>query len=356
MNSEREDIPLTARLSEQLLLDRADRIVAAANSGPILCTTPGRAQLARALAASSPQSSVTCHFFDLFAQSVAVGSQPEQPSNLRWECAADFTAQDVAIAALPLTATGDAELTQESLQAAHECLRPEGQLWAATDNPGDHWLRARLRELFPKVREERSEPGVVYVGYKSGPLAKRKSFACEFVFRDQGRLLKGFSRPGVFAHRRIDPGARHLINSLEIAPQARVLDLGCGSGCVALAAAAREPSALIHAVDANTRAVQCAAHAAALNGLTNLTTELTTLAEPVRDAGQYDLVLANPPYFGHFQIAERFLQAAHTALRPGAQLLLIMKQPRWYAEHVPALFREATLTEIKTYWLVRATK
>ena len=76
------------------------------------------------------------------------------------------------------------------------------------------------------------------------------------------------SRPGVFSHRKLDLGARALIESLSV-PDGKhswevvqngmkVLDLGCGSGAVGFAASARADSVLIHALDANARAVQCA--------------------------------------------------------------------------------------------------
>jgi 16S rRNA G1207 methylase RsmC len=43
----------------------------------------------------------------------------------------------------------------------------------------------------------------------------------------------------------------------------------------------------------------------------------------------YDLVVGNPPYYSHFQIADIFLQAAQRALRPGRRVLIITKD-HWH--------------------------
>ena len=72
------------------------------------------------------------------------------------------------------------------------------------------------------------EEGVVYSGIKTAPLKKTRDFGCEFAFRQNGRLLRAYTRPGVFSHRRVDAGARALMETMEIEPGQRVFDIGCG--------------------------------------------------------------------------------------------------------------------------------
>jgi 16S rRNA (guanine1207-N2)-methyltransferase len=157
------------------------------------------------------------------------------------------------------------------------------------------------------------------------------------VFRDRGRLLTARTRPGVFAHRRIDPAARHLLNAVDVAAKTRVLDVGCGSGCVALGIAARDPSVRVHAFDSAARAVGCTRWAAEHNGLTNLTVALEAEGH-VPEPGTWDLALANPPYYSDFRLAELFVESARLALIPGGTLLVVTKQPTWYVEQLPQMW------------------
>jgi 16S rRNA (guanine1207-N2)-methyltransferase len=196
---------------------------------------------------------------------------------------------------------------------------------------------------------------VLYVATKTEPLKKHKNFACEFAFRDRGRLIRACSRPGVFSHRHIDPGARRLIDEMQIDPDARVLDIGCGTGTVALAAACRADGASVHAVDSNARAVECTLRGAQLNGFTNLTIELNADGN-YHGAGKFDLALANPPYYSGFRIARHFLAAGREALCPGGTLLLVTKQPQWYEQHMPQWFDDVTVTERKGYYLFQAAR
>src|SRR5262249_4464654 len=168
-------------------------------------------------------------------------------------------------------ARGESELTRDLLQSAHEHLTIGGRLISATSSEDDQWLHGEMRKLFEKVTRRPQDEGVVYCATKTAPLKKHKNFDCEFAFRDQGRLIKAVSRPGVFSHRSLDPGARALINTMVVRDGDRVLDLGCGSGAVALAAAFRASAVIVVAIDSHARAVECTVQGAQLNGLTNVT-------------------------------------------------------------------------------------
>ena len=255
----------------------------------------------------------------------------------------------------PLASGGEAELSREILQQALLRLRTGGLLVAATDNPRDRWLRDQLAATGETVRVRPAAETVAYVVEKTREPARIRDFSAEVVFRDRGRLLTAFTRPGVFAHRKIDPGARHLLNAVDIAPDTRVVDIGCGSGCVGLGLAARDPTVVVHAFDSGARAVECARRGAAANGLSNLSVALEAHGH-VPEAGTWDLALANPPYYADFRIAALFVEAARGALAPGGTLLVVTKQPSWYLEHLPAEWEAVAREEVKHYHLIEAVR
>ncbi len=348
------------RVAEQLLFDAAEEI----DGDCILMTSHGGAQAAAEIARRHADATVFCSYLDVFLADSA-RERWKDLSNLTVNCEADLPEQTADAIGLPLPAGGESELARNQLQTAHARLTEHGRLFASTDNAKDHWLHEQLRTLFGKVTCRQSDKGRLYIASKKKPVHKQKSYECWFAFRDDGRLIEVCSRPGVFSHRRLDLGARALIESLDPSDDARaapvvsagcrILDLGCGCGAVGFAAAFREEAVHVHAVDANIRAIECTQAGAERNGLTSLRTQLNADGQP-DEPGTYDLVLANPPYFSHFRIGDVFLQAAERALRRGGRTHFVTKQPQQYADRFVELFDDVSVREIRGYYIVKGTR
>ncbi len=81
------------------------------------------------------------------------------------------------------------------------------------------------------------------------------------------------------------------------APLVRALDLGTGSGCIAVALAAKMPSATLVAVDASPRALALAKrNAAAANVLDRISFRQGDWLGGCKAGERFEAILANPPY------------------------------------------------------------
>lgn len=342
--SKTDRVALRTLAAERLLIEAIPEI----HERQILCTTLGRAQFAAEIAAAYPDARVCCHFLDIFLADESRAMHGAGGGNLSMVCAADFPDAEFDLVAIPVSTAGDAELTRDLLQAGHQALPQGGRMLASTWNRDDQWLHGEMRKLFPKVTRRATDRGVLYLATKTAPLKKVKVFTSEFAFRDHGRLIKAVSRPGVFSHRSIDAGARALLNTMVVEDGFHVLDIGCGSGVVGLAAAFRAEGVTVVGVDSNARAVQCTQQGAVLNALTNVTTCLNADGD-CGEAGTFDLVLGNPPYFSDFRIAEIFLQAACRALKPRGRVLMVSMNSTWYEQRFGELFDDVRMHAHKAY-------
>ena len=98
---------------------------------------------------------------------------------------------------------------------------------------------------------------------------------------------------GVFSHGHLDSGTSLLLREVG-APSAHgnLLDLGCGSGAIALTMARRAPDATVWAVDVNARARDLTERNAARNKMSNL-----RVAHPdeVPNDVEFETIWSNPP-------------------------------------------------------------
>jgi release factor glutamine methyltransferase len=152
-----------------------------------------------------------------------------------------------------------------------------------------------------------------------------------------------------------------------------VVDVGTGSGCIALSIAAERPDAAVHAVDVSPAALAVACENARRLGLpARVELHEGDLLEPVAYlGGRVDIVVSNPPYVdpgelpslapevrdheprrallapdGPYGIYGRLAAASCRLLRPGGHLLA--EVGRGMAETVAETFRAAGLAGIQT--------
>lgn len=75
----------------------------------------------------------------------------------------------------------------------------------------------------------------------------------------------------------------------------KILDIGTGSGCIAVTLAKKLPSAEVHAWDISKDALQVARKNAERNGVEVIFSEKDMLQQPISDE-KFDIIVSNPPY------------------------------------------------------------
>lgn len=101
--------------------------------------------------------------------------------------------------------------------------------------------------------------------------------------------------PGVLIPR---PETEELVELMlkEIPADARILDVGTGSGCIAISLAKELPDALVTAWDVSPEALSVARVNARKLQANVRFVECDVLACQVDEVGQYDVIVSNPPY------------------------------------------------------------
>ncbi len=129
---------------------------------------------------------------------------------------------------------------------------------------------------------------------------------------------------GVFSHGRLDTGTALLLREAPAPLQTgNLLDLGCGSGAIALTLASRSPDALVYAVDVNERARDLTMSNAAANDLTNIRVVHPDEVDP---SVRFDLIWSNPPIRIGKQALHELLLAWLKRLTDDGQAILVVQK------------------------------
>jgi 16S rRNA (guanine1207-N2)-methyltransferase len=70
----------------------------------------------------------------------------------------------------------------------------------------------------------------------------------------------------------------------------------------------------------------------------------------------FDVVLANPPYYGQLTIAQYFIERGYAVLKPGGRFYLVTKQAEGVAPLLTEVFGEAEAGERRGFIVFHAAK
>ena len=118
----------------------------------------------------------------------------------------------------------------------------------------------------------------------------------------------------------------------------KIIDIGTGSGCIAISLAKSLPNAEVTAVDVSAKALQVARRNAELNGVTiNFLQQdiLQTTALP----DTYDIIISNPPYVRSLEKAE--MQANVLEYEPHLALFVSDTDPLLFYDRIATLARKS---------------
>ncbi|WP_425450760.1 class I SAM-dependent methyltransferase [Xylanimonas oleitrophica] len=163
-----------------------------------------------------------------------------------------------------------------------------------------------------------------------------------------GSRVSVVAHGGVFAGTGLDLGTRALLRTADRWPAAPAdaVDLGCGTGLLAVVLALRDPGTRVVATDRSAAAVASARATAQANGVAERVVVLRDDAGQGEEPASADLVLCNPPFHDRAAVstdaAHRMFAAAGRVLRPGGELWTVYNSVLRYR---PALERAVGRTE-----------
>jgi len=128
---------------------------------------------------------------------------------------------------------------------------------------------------------------------------------------------------GLFSPRAIDEGTRLLIDHLEIRPNERALDLGCGYGPLGLVIAREAPEGFCTLVDKDFVAVEYARRNAALNGIHNVEVRLSDGFRHLKPQ-PFSLVVSNLPAKTTKEHYQLFFYDAWERLEPAGRIYVVV--------------------------------
>lgn len=140
--------------------------------------------------------------------------------------------------------------------------------------------------------------------------------------RIKGTNFDFFTSSGIFSKEKVDKGTLILVENMIIRKKSRVLDIGCGTGVLGIAAA-RMFDADVVMSDINKRAAMLAKKNIKLN---NVKANILqgNLYEKIK-GNDFDVILANPPQTAGKEICFQLIEQSKNHLKDGGNIQLVAR-------------------------------
>jgi 16S rRNA G1207 methylase RsmC len=161
--------------------------------------------------------------------------------------------------------------------------------------------------------------------HKPHPLDDIERLRRDIVFHDTllGHPFTFHTTWGLFSPKGIDDGTRLLLDHLEVRPDDRALDLGCGYGPLGLAIAKSAPQGHCTMVDKDFVAVEYARKNARLNDIRNVDILLSNGLQQV-PARRFTLAVTNLPAKANKEHYYLFFHDIRERLEPGGRFYIVV--------------------------------
>ena len=209
-----------------------------------------------------------------------MNTAPQQPTSDAWTVQRVL---DWSIEYLREHGSDSPRLDAEIL-LAHSCGWQRIQLYTNYDQPLTTDQRGRMREFIQ--RRAKAEPVAYLVGY-------REFFGLDFEV-DSSVLIP---RPDT------ETLVRTALDVLKSRPEPTVLDIGTGSGCIAVAIAANNSRANVIAVDISRESLMIATANAERHAVNDRVACFESNVFSGVPPQQFDLIVSNPPYIRDDELA-----------------------------------------------------
>ncbi|BFT75843.1 class I SAM-dependent methyltransferase [Paenibacillus sp. P36] len=175
----------------------------------------------------------------------------------------------------------------------------------------------------------------------------------------RGRKYTFLTDAGVFSKKGVDYGSKHLIETMQLKEDAKVLDVGCGYGPIGLSAAVMCPKGHVTMVDINERAIELSTENARRNGIANVSILQSDLLEQVKEQ-RFDVVLTNPPIRAGKEVVHRIFTDAYDCLVDGGSIWVVIQKKQGAPsamKKLESIYSEvAEVSKDKGYKILKATK
>ena len=138
-----------------------------------------------------------------------------------------------------------------------------------------------------------------------------------------GRDLTLEVAPGIFSPAHVDLGTQVLLRTVP-EPRGSVLDLGCGWGPIAIAAAIASPEVTVTAIDVNERALDLTRRNAVIAGVSDRVS--VARPEDVDASATFDTIWSNPPIRIGKEALHQLLASWLPRLTPGGEAWLVVQR------------------------------